>query len=95
MASVFQSSQQPIAVFSMTHSSQQNADQLSEASPFILSTTQPPEASIYPTSPSVPIGSNNCCRTISHPLQMLTQRCGFQVAQTPSLAWKVNSFTFE
>ena len=51
MVSVFQSPQQPFTVSNTPHYSQQDADQLSETSAFILLATQPPETLTYPTAP--------------------------------------------
>ena len=52
MVSVFQSPQQSFTVSNMSHYSQQDADQLSETSAFILLATQPPETLTYPTAPT-------------------------------------------
>ena len=52
MVSVFQSPQQPFTVSNTPHYSQQDADQLSETSAFILLATQPPETLTYPTAPT-------------------------------------------
>ena len=44
--------QQPSVISNMPHYSQQDADQLSETSGFILLATQPPETLTYPTAPT-------------------------------------------
>ena len=44
--------QQQSVVSNMPHYSQQDADQLSETSGFILLATQPPETLTYPTAPT-------------------------------------------
>ena len=53
MVSVFQSPQQSFSVSNTPHYSQQDADQLSETSAFILLATQPPEILTYPTAPTL------------------------------------------
>ena len=47
-----QPSQQPTAVSNVPHSFQQDADQLSDVSAFIPTTTQPPGTSTFPTVPT-------------------------------------------